>query len=195
MCNIAGLALVFNIDIVRHGSLKFHVIRLWNITFTKYMDIRPFTTRGRATIRQSLEYVALQKHAHVGLEHLLLVFTAPDSEIAVSKHQELVGPCARIREIVNNQIETGDGDGSRNVPQTPAVKQVIVNSMRIAESLGHMGVNPEHLFLALLELDSEPLVKQIVGIATIDVIEMRQHLTAASEFDKYTLPVPSKLDG
>ncbi len=67
--------------------------------------------------------------------------------------------------------------------------------MRIAKSLGHVGVNPEHMFLALLDLDSERLVKQIVYDATINVSAMCRHLTSTSELDKYTLPVSSNIDG
>jgi ATP-dependent Clp protease ATP-binding subunit ClpA len=147
------------------------------------------------SINKSLDYVANHKHPYVGIEHLLLVFTAPESDTAVTIHADLVGPCTKIREIVVNEIETGDGNGSRSVPQTPAAKQVILDSMKFAESLGHIGVNPEHMFLALLSLDSEPLVKQITENANIDVDQLRERLTTASELDKYTLPDPPDIDG
>jgi len=152
------------------------------------MEIRPFTTRGAQTIKQSLDYVSQYKHEYVGVEHLVLVFTAPENDIAVTKHEDLAATCAKIREVVIKEIETGDGDGSRSVPQTPAAKQVILGSMRIAESLGHFGVNPEHMFLALLDLESEPLVKKIVDQNDIEVGKFRDQLKSASELDRYRPP-------
>jgi len=156
------------------------------------MDVRPFTSRALETIRLSLECAVAHKHDYVGVEHLLFAFTAPDTNIGVAKHSDLVISCARIRELVNEQIEPGNGDGSRNVPQTPEVKQLLLSSMQIAGSLGHLGVNPEHMFLALLDLESEPLVQRIAGNAMIDVNEMRMQLTLASELDKYTAHAPPK---
>lgn len=158
------------------------------------MCVRPFTRRGMETIKKSLDYVSAHKHGYVGIEHLLLVFTTPDSDTAVTRHGQLVDPCSVIRDIVSSAINPGDNNGSRSVPQTPAVKQVVVNSMGIAKSLGHIGVNPEHMFLALLDLDSEPLVNRITGHHNVDGAQLRELLTTASEIDKYTLPVPPDID-
>ena len=159
------------------------------------MDVRPFTRRGMETIKKSLDYVSHHKHAYVGIEHLLFAFTTPGSDTAVTRYEKLSAPCKTIREIVANAIKPGDSDGSRSIPQTPAAKQVIMNSMRIAESLDHTGVNPEHMFLALLDLNSEQLVNQIIDHNNIDIGHLREQLTAASEFDKFTLPVPPDIDG
>ncbi|WP_197454364.1 Clp protease N-terminal domain-containing protein [Stieleria varia] len=146
------------------------------------------------TIRQSLDYVAAHKHDYVGIEHILLVLTAPDTDIAVAKHSDLAVSCARVRELVNKQITSGNGDGSTNVPQTPQAKQLLVNSIHIAKALGHLGVNPEHMFLAFLDLESEPMVQLISDDAMVDVNTMRRQLTSASELDKYTLPFPPGID-
>lgn len=147
------------------------------------------------TIRQSLDYAVANKHGYVGIEHFLFVLTAPNSSVAVTKTSDLAASCARIRELVSERLEPGDGDGSRNVPQTPEAKQILLDAMQIAESLGHVGVNPEHMFLALLDIDSESLVAQIAADAMIDMDRMRAQLESASEFDRYTLPVPTKADG
>ena len=152
------------------------------------MDVRPFTRRGMETINKSLDYVSHHKHPHVGIEHLLFALTTPDSDTAVSRYEELSAACKTIREIVTNAIKPGGSDGSHSVPQTPAAKQVIMNSMRIAESLDHAGVNPEHMFLALLDLSSEQLVNQIIDHDNIDVGHLREQLTTACLL--YTSPSP-----
>jgi ATP-dependent Clp protease ATP-binding subunit ClpA len=155
----------------------------------------PFTRRGMETIKKSLDFVARNKHSYVGIEHLLLVFTEPDSATSVTNHQGLGEICDTIRQIVNNQIEIGDFDGGRNVPQTTAAKQTLLDSMALAQTLGQIGVNPEHMFLAVLGLGSEPLVKQIHANDNIDIDHLRNLLTIASELDKYMLPIPPNPDG
>jgi len=63
--------------------------------------------------------------------------------------------------------------------------------MQIAQTLGHSGLNPEHMFLAFLSSQTNRLVEQIADDYKIDMNAMRMQLT--SELDKYILPEPPNI--
>jgi ATP-dependent Clp protease ATP-binding subunit ClpB len=96
---------------------------------------------------------------------------------------------------VADAVRRARADGARSVPQTPAARQSLILAMKHAESLGHNAVNPEHLFLGLLDLESEPLVQLVTANENIDVNELRINLIIASQFDKSTRSPPPEIDG
>jgi len=154
------------------------------------MKVLPFTRRARKILDDTLNEVSALQSEYVGAEHLFLALSASGSRYAATNHADLVSTCAVIHRILSDKMRPGTGDGSRSVPQTPAAKQSIILAMRHADSLGHSAVNPEHLFLALLDLHSEPLVELVTTNENIDIAELRKQLIAASQFDRSTGPAP-----
>ena len=134
----------------------------------------------------ALDEAAQFRSDHVGVEHLLLALTKADSPNATTIYPELENDCANIRETVVNGMTLGSGTGSRSVLQTPAARQMLIQAMGMADSLGHPFVNSEHLFKSLIDLESEPVVAQLKMTSNLDLEQLRHKLTAASQRDQET---------
>ena len=157
-----------------------------------------FTHRGRQILCDALSLVAQFRSTYVGTEHLLLALCQAESPAAVTIHDELAAPCFVIHAHVLSVITRGDGNGSRYVPQTLNAKRTILKAMDRAAALNHFVVNPEHLLLSLLELESDSVVSSMLSQTDLDIDELRGKLIKASEHDhdiKLRLPLPPDIDG
>lgn len=143
----------------------------------------------------ALNEVVTYRSDHLGIEHLLVALTTAGSPSSVSKHENLFTACSIIRKIVLNNMTIGNGNGTRSVPHTTAAKQSLIFAMERANSLHHAAVNPEHVFLGILELPSNRLLKQLEMSEGIDVDELRLRLLSVAHLDTSTaLPPPTEDD-
>lgn len=91
-------------------------------------------------------------------------------------------------------MKTGNGNGTRSVPQNTAAKQSLLFAIELANSLDHAAVNPEHVFLGILELPSNPIVRQLELSEEIDVDDLRLRLLSVAHLDTLTALPPMEDD-
>jgi predicted dehydrogenase len=111
-----------------------------------------FTPRATKALSLAGEEARRLRHNFVGTEHLLIGLIRLNQGIAVTVLQKLGLDLATVRKEVERQVQLGSEEiNSQNIPFTPRVKKVLELAAREAQSLHHLYIGTEHIFLGLLQ--------------------------------------------
>ena len=140
-----------------------------------------FTDTARRTVVLAQEEARMLNHNYIGTEHLFLALTGDKGPAG----QALAGS-GITRDATRDQIAALIGEGAvpahGHIAFTPAAKEVLLGSLRIALDSGVSYINSEHLLLALLADDQSvaALAIEQLGISRDTLSEDLTALMTAS---------------
>ncbi len=134
------------------------------------MDINKFTTNSQQALQEAQALIFEYKHAQLDTLHLFYTLLQQEESIVLTILKKLeVNIPEVIAEIEKNFAKMPKGSATRNDGQvlvTAPMNFVMVTSEKLAKEMGDEFISTEHLFLAMLKVDS--LSKQILEYFRID---------------------------
>lgn len=138
------------------------------------------TDSARRCIVRAQEESRQLGHRYIGTEHLLLGLLDADMPTAAvlgAVGVGLTGARARIEQSLGPNMQQSSG----HIPFTPRAKQVLEQSLRQAQRLGHQHIGPEHLLRALIEVREGVGAQTLVELGVdLDALAARADVLASS---------------
>src|SRR3989338_5563723 len=120
-----------------------------------------FTTKAKQAIQRSHELAVERGQNHVGASHMLAALITQDESIVVSLLEKLSIDVMLLSDQVLDTIETDNPETGDTLSSgfqlylTPDLAQIIETSAKIAKNMKDDFISTEHLFLAVMEVQSE----------------------------------------
>ncbi len=118
-----------------------------------------FTTKAKEAIRKSHELAIERGQNHVNSVHLLAALLLQEESMVLSILDRLEVDTTLLTDSILEAIEAGGSQStlsaSYQIYLTPDLAQVIELSSKVAAAMKDEFVSTEHLFVAILEVDSE----------------------------------------
>lgn len=131
-----------------------------------------FTKRAQKVILLAQEEARRFNYPYVGTEHLLLGLIREGEGVAARVLAELGIDAGKVRQAIEQMVETGQGPVGMEVRLTPRAKRVLELSVDEARLLGHNYVGTEHLLLGLIR-EGEGVAAQILAAMGADLDKVR----------------------
>ncbi len=110
-----------------------------------------FTGKAQNALNRAMYYACEMGHTCVGSEHLLLGLLSEKDGVAERVLEERGITFARTREIIEQNVGTGETTRLTAADITPRTKKIIEASARVAMELGHGYIGTEHLLCAMCD--------------------------------------------
>jgi ATP-dependent Clp protease ATP-binding subunit ClpC len=123
-----------------------------------------FTDEGRSVVVWAQEEVVALRHKQIGTEHLLLGvlrISDPPLQTAISAAGITLDS---VRERVVESVGRSRKGPTGHIPFTPSAKQVLERPVQVSKHLGHTGIGPAHLLVAILQTRDRTAVRVLVGL-------------------------------
>ncbi len=133
-----------------------------------------FTEAAIKTIMLSQEESRRLGHNFVGSEQILLGLIGQGRGIAAECLRRKI-TLKTARTEVEKIIGRGSGFVAVEIPFTPRAKQLLENSWRVAQHLGHTYIGTEHLLLGLLDLPEGVAIRVLVS-ADVNLSNLRKEV-------------------
>lgn len=121
-----------------------------------------FTTKAKEIIRHAHEFVIERGQNHVSSTHLLAALVTDENSIIPIILEQMDVDTIHLTEMILDAIEAPERgttlSPSYQIYLTPDMAQVIEHSSKVANSMESEFVDVEHLFIALLDIQSEARV-------------------------------------
>ena len=118
-----------------------------------------FTTKAKEAIKKAHELAIERGQNHVSSSHMLSALLLQDESMVLSILDRLEIDTIALTDIVLESIESPESRStlspSYQIYLTPDLAQVLENSAKVAKSLKDGFVSTEHLFISILEIQSE----------------------------------------
>ncbi|MES2416237.1 MAG: AAA family ATPase [Patescibacteria group bacterium] len=118
-----------------------------------------FTTKAKDAIKKAHELAIERGQNHVSSSHMLYALLLQDESMVLSILDRLEIDTIALTDIVLESIESPESRStlspSYQIYLTPDLAQVLENSAKVAKSLKDEFVSTEHLFISILEVQSE----------------------------------------
>ena len=115
-------------------------------------------------------------HNYVGAEHFLLALMRSNTGVSIQALKTSGADLEAIRLGLEGGNPTpGSGKNDGPIPYTPRMKRIIELAMNEAKSLGHARVEPDHLFLGLLQ-ENNSFPAQIFWRLKVDRVKIRKEI-------------------
>ena len=133
-----------------------------------------FTERARRVILLGQEEASKMSSGYVGTEHLLLGLVSESEGVASQVLQKMGVSLSKVREQINNEVETGEEETpSGSEPKlTPKAKRVLELAADEARRMRHNYIGTEHLLLALLR-ESDGLAAKVLRKMGLNLDKVR----------------------
>ncbi|MCI5108883.1 MAG: AAA family ATPase, partial [Candidatus Pacebacteria bacterium] len=118
---------------------------------------RNFTAKAKEAIRKAHELAISGGQNHVSPVHLLAALVEQEDSMVISILEKLNVDVIALTDTVFDSIDGSTGDTmspSYQIYLTPELAMTIESSAKLAADLGETQVSVEHLFLAMLSVDS-----------------------------------------
>jgi ATP-dependent Clp protease ATP-binding subunit ClpC len=142
-----------------------------NNFFTGHKGMGRLTDNARSIIVFANELAAQYRNPEILPLHLFLAIIKRPSELVSRIFEQTNLDLTSTIEAIQKELGSRSQDEVKLVMLSPELKTVINKSFVKAEKLRHVYVGIEHILLALIELDDEPFVKELVdnGLTTISI--------------------------
>jgi ATP-dependent Clp protease ATP-binding subunit ClpB len=121
--------------------------------------LQNFTTKAKEAIKKAHELAIERGQNHVSSSHMLSALLLQDESMVLSILDRLEIDTIALTDIVLESIESPESRStlspSYQIYLTPDLAQVLENSAKVAKSLKDEFVSTEHLFISILEIQSE----------------------------------------
>lgn len=123
-----------------------------------------FTDEGRSVVVWAQEEVVSLRHQQIGTEHLLLgVFRSADPLLQSAIRAAGI-TLESVRGRVVESVSRSRKGPTGHIPFTPSAKQVLERSLQVSKHLGHTGIGPAHLLIAILQNPDCVAVRVLVDL-------------------------------
>lgn len=164
-------------------NLRFRILKF------NFMDINKFTTKAQEALQAAQALMFERKHAQVDVSHLLYALLEQEQSIVTTilrnSEVDMSALITEVESLMRQMPESfTENVADGQVMVTPAMNFVIVNSEKIARKMGDDYVSTEHLFLALLTVNSP--IKRVLEYYQINekvVLEQLKNLRGAQKVD------------
>jgi ATP-dependent Clp protease ATP-binding subunit ClpC len=119
-----------------------------------------FTDEGRSVVVWAQEEVGALRHGQIGTEQLLLGVPRSSDPLLQTAGTTLDSVRERVVESVGRSRKGPTG----HIPFTPSAKQVLERPVQVSKHLGHTGIGPAHLLVAILQTRDSTAVRVLVGL-------------------------------
>ena len=110
-----------------------------------------FTGKAQNALNRAMYYACEMGHTCVGSEHLLLGLLSEKDGVAERVLEERGITFAKSKEIIEQNVGTGETTRLTAADITPRTKKIIESSARVAMELGHGYIGTEHLLCAMCD--------------------------------------------
>lgn len=117
-------------------------------------------------------------HNFLGTEQILQGLAGEGTGIAGQVLQQEGITAEAVQTQVETLIGRGEGTTSVEMPLTPKGKEILFNSLKVSEALGHDYIDSGHLLLGLLMLDAG-VALQILNNLGVDPQDLEAKIHAA----------------
>ncbi|MDI6709781.1 MAG: ATP-dependent Clp protease ATP-binding subunit [Thermoanaerobacterales bacterium] len=131
-----------------------------------------FTKRAQKVILLAQEEARRLNYPYVGTEHLLLGLIREGEGVAAKILADLGIDAGKVKRVIEQMVETGQGPVGVEVTLTPRAKRVLELAVDEARRLGHNYVGTEHLLLGLIR-EGEGVAAQILTGMGADLNKVR----------------------
>ncbi len=123
-----------------------------------------FTDEGRSVVVWAQEELVSLRHQQIGTEHLLLGVLRSADPLFQTAFRTAGITLASVREGVVESVGRSRKAPTGHIPFSPSAKQVLEQSVHVSEHLGHTGIGPAHLLVAILQNPDCVAVRVLVGL-------------------------------
>ncbi|MGQ9531554.1 MAG: ATP-dependent Clp protease ATP-binding subunit [Desulfotomaculales bacterium] len=131
-----------------------------------------FTERAQRVLSLAREEAQRLQYPYIGTEHLLLGLIREGTGVAARVLAALGIEADKVRAMVEQMVEKGEGHRSGEVTLTPRAKRVLELALDEARRLGHPYVGTEHLLLGLIR-EGEGIAAQVLTSLGADQHKVR----------------------
>ena len=129
-----------------------------------WVTFERFTDRARRVLVLAQEEARLLNHSFTGPEHILLGLISEGEGLAAKALEQLDVSLDKVREKVEEAIDTSGPEPTGSPPSNPKAKKVMEFSSREAIQLGHNYIGTEHLLFAIVRDGNELAVQVLVSL-------------------------------
>ncbi len=122
------------------------------------MDFEKFTNKAKEALQTSQQIVSEYSHSEITPAHLLLVLLTQEDGTVASVLDKMKVDRRSLREDVSSHLDrqpSVQGDGQDEIYLSRSLKSVLDRAENLAHQMDDEYVSTEHMFLSLLEGDSE----------------------------------------
>jgi len=156
------------------------------------MDISRFTTNSQKALQDAQAYAFERSHGQVDTIHLLYSLLHQNDSIVLTVLKKMEISTSDVinqtEQILNSQAKGKLSSDPRHVFITPQMNFLLVAAEREAKKMGDEFISTEHLFLALIVVDS--VAKEILQHAGIDYENVLKMLSEVRGTQKVDSPDP-----
>ena len=142
-----------------------------------------FTEQARRAVVFAQDEARSLRHDYIGTEHILLGLLRLDESFAARTLASLDVTLDQVRSEVIRVVSSQGADVTTGqIPFTPRAKRALELSLRDAISRGHRGIGPEHILLAIMQIEDSVAVRvlEYLGATAEEVRAQVGHLTESS---------------
>ena len=126
------------------------------------------TDRARKVMQLARDEAYQKNNEYIGTEHVLLGLLKEGSGITPSMLKRIERNFGKVRAEVTRQLEKNTSiDVTVKMRQTPAVVRALEVATAEARTLGHKGVQAEHILLGLLQSPEEVAGSVLLGFGIV----------------------------
>jgi ATP-dependent Clp protease ATP-binding subunit ClpA len=125
-----------------------------------------FTEQARQVVILAQDEARSLRHNYIGTEHILLGLLRVDESFAASTLESLDVTLDRVRSEVIRVVSRGAEIPTGQIPFTPRAKRALELALREAISRGHRMIGPEHILLALVQVEEGVAVRVVEYLGT-----------------------------
>jgi Clp amino terminal domain, pathogenicity island component len=151
-----------------------------------------YTEKARRVIFFALYEASKYGSKYIDTEHLLLGLLR-DHQAVKKWFPEVSDVESKIRAEIEKRITRGERiSESREMPLSSEGKRVLTLAMKACKKLGHQYVEPEHILIAMFQVESS-LAAQILSAQGLNAVPVQELLSKESsqKYETTRLPDPS----
>lgn len=154
------------------------------------LDFENFSSRARTSINYAQAESHCLGHNFVGSEQILLGVLGTDEAIA----QSIGVTLEAVRAEVERTIGRGSGYVNASSPLTPRARQIVQAAMAVAQKHSFACVEPEHILLALIDLE-QAVGYKVLSKLGVSIPQIQQAILArVRELPRQPVPQSDQIE-
>ncbi|MEJ2647974.1 MAG: ATP-dependent chaperone ClpB [Sedimentisphaerales bacterium] len=136
------------------------------------MKFDKFTLKAQEALATAQQIAMAKSHTVISAIHLLSALCSDDTGLVVEILKKIGANISRIKEMTESELNRlPQGKGQAQIMPDPAFSQVVLDAQNRADKMGDEYLSVEHLFLALVSVQSDAREILSLNSVTTDQIE------------------------
>ena len=149
------------------------------------MKFDKFTLKAQEALATAQQIAMAKSHTVISAIHLLSALCSDDTGLVVEILKKIGANISRIKEMTESELNRlPQGKGQAQIMPDPAFSQVVLDAQNRADKMGDEYLSVEHLFLALVSVQSD--AREILSLNSVTTDQIENSLKEIRGTEKIT---------